>query len=279
MTEPAKKPDTEAGVVAELAFESLRFPEPVDPSDIRVVVLRDAEGCEHVEVVDLEDKLEEPRRKLGVFRPADVASFVDYTKNHHDDNDSTVWIERESATITAILNDHSEAHAGWGDHQAVLVLERTPEWKHWKDGDGKWFSQADFAEHVQHGIGEIVVPEPATMLEIAQSLEGKVEANWQAARRLDNGEVGFRYTETVTAGAGREGSLEIPAGFTLEVIPFYGEDRYPVAARLRYRVREGVLTIGYQLVQPHEVELSVLHQVQTRLTETFPRVYMGKPRA
>lgn len=273
------KPRTEADAVAELSFEGLRFPEPVDPSDIRIAILHDEAGSERVEVVDLEGKLDEPRRKLGVFRPADVASFVDYTKNHHDDNDSTVWIERESATITAVLNDHSEAHAGWGDHKAVLVLERTPEWKHWQGGDGKWFSQADFAEHVQHGIGEIVLPEPATMLEIAQSLEGKVEANWQTARRLDNGEVGFQYTETVTAGAGRQGSLEIPAEFTLEVIPFYGEDRYPVTARLRYRVREGVLTIGYQLVQPHEVELSVLHEVQTRLTETFPRVYMGKPRA
>lgn len=276
----AQKPNkTEVEALASIVDASIRAPESLDPREIHAVVLKGtSERPEFVEIVDLEEKLDEPRRKHGTFLPADVASFVAYVKNHHDENDSTIWIHRDTATITAILNDHSPIHPGWGDHKALLTLERTPEWQHWKGGDGRWFDQESFAEHVQQGVFEIAIPDPATMLEVAQSLQGHTSVSWKTARRLDNGEVSFAYQETMDATAGRTAQVEVPSEFTLNVVAFYGEDMSTVDARLRYRVRDGVLSIGYQLVRPHEVELGVLKLIRDRLGETFPRVYMGKPR-
>ena len=274
---PTKEHATEADAVAQLALEAARLPEPIDPTLVYAVVLTGADGAEQLAYVDREDVLEEPRRKHGTFRPADVDSFTAYTENHHDEHDTTIWIDRTAATITAVFNDHTPVHAGWGDHKALLTLERTPEWLHWKQADGRLIDQTAFAEHIQQGIDEIIDPEPATMLEIAQSIQGTTEAAWKTARRLDNGEVAFGYTETIQATAGRTTSLEIPSLFTLAVAPFYGEELAQVTARLRYRIREGNLTIGYQLIQPHKVELEALSTIQATLAAKFARVYMGTP--
>lgn len=117
-------------------------------------------------------------------------------------------------------------------------------------------------------------------LEIAQSVQGKTKADWKTARRLDNGEVSFAYQEEIQASAGRSGHLEIPATFTLAIAPFYGEQPYEISARLRYRIREGHLSIGYKLDRPHEVLLAVLGGIAVRLREQdgFANVYMGAPR-
>lgn len=267
---------TEAEAIAGLAYPDVK-PFKVNPTDVHAVVVRDGHGRQEVVYIDRDDLLDEPRRKTGTFKPTDLASFIHYTENHHDDDRSTIWIERDHARITAVFNDHSDIEPGWGDHKALLTLERTPEWMHWKSNDHKLFDQTAFAEHIQQGISEIVIPDPATMLEVAQSIQGRTEATWRTARRLDNGETAFGYVETVEATAGRQGSLEIPSEFVLNVSPFYGEDLAPVTARLRYRIREGALLIGYQLVQPHQVELGVLAGIRDRLAEKFPRVYMGTP--
>ena len=272
---------TEADAVAQLAVVGAAAPIPIDGDTLYAVILATDEGGQRLEYVDREDALPQPLRPRGIFRPATVHSLTSYLKTHLESMPgTTIWVDRSAATVTAILNDHytQPATAGWGDYKAILSLERTPEWKHWKDADGRLMSQEDFAEHIQQGLDEIIEPEPATMLEVAQSIQGTTDATWRTARRLDNGEVAFEYSEAVAAQAGPRGSLPIPSEFTLSVVPFYGEELEQVTARLRYRVSGGHLTIGYQLVQPHKVELEALHSIVSTLEDDFPAVYMGQPR-
>lgn len=263
----------EAEVVADLARKA-STPQAIDPTKPYVLVVRDDENAAEI---DLERFLSTPRRATGTYTPADVLSFVDYVQTHQDVQQTTLWVDQVGARVVAILNDHSEIDPGWADHRAVLDLKRTPEWEHWRAADGKYLSQEQFAEHLQDGIMEIRNPDAATMLEIAQTIQGKTNADWKNAVRLDNGQVGFSYQEEVTAAAGRSGNLEIPSVLALGIAPFYGEAPFEITARLRYRIREGNLAIGYKLERPHEVELEVLKEIATRLKEQggFGRVYMG----
>jgi uncharacterized protein YfdQ (DUF2303 family) len=265
---------TETAAVAQLVLASQDRPWVNDAGAVYHVLL---EPGQTVETVDKEHLLSAPRRATGVVHPSDLQGFRDYV-GRHDGEDTTVWLDRNEARIVAVINDHQTETAGWGDHRAVLQLERTPEWKHWTGRDGKLVDQESFAEHVQQGIGEIIDPEPATMLEVAQSIQGSTDATWRTAKRLDTGEVGFEYTEQVQATAGRHGTLAVPAGFTLLVSPFYGEPKTQLAARLRYRVNGGHLTIGYQLIEPHKVELAALTEIMGALHDDFANVYMGTPR-
>lgn len=274
------EPITEAQAIVELARNVAIDPWAIeDPNVVYAVVVATPEG-QRLGYVDREDLLPQPRRKAGVYLFGDLASLTTYISTHGNQDATSIWIDRGNACVIAVLNDHAgpPGIAGWGDHQAILRLERTPEWTHWKDKDGRLMGQEEFAEHVQQGVGEILDPDPATMLEVAQSIQGTSDATWRTARRLDNGEVGFTYTEDIQASAGRTGALEVPSTFTLKVAPFYGDEDRQLEARLRYRVNGGHLTIGYQLVQPHTLELQALTAMQVALTLAFPHVYMGYPR-
>lgn len=265
---------TEAEVVGRLAQEAARPTVISDPSKPQVLVVPAASSAE---VLELDRFLDEPRRKKGLYGPADVESFIDYTTTHAVKGHTTVWVDPSQTMVVALINDNAADKGGWGDHRARLVLNRTPEWRHWLARDGKYLTQEDFAEHLQEGILEIVDPEGAEMLEIAQTLQGSTDVQWKSANRVDNGAVSFKYQENVTASAGAKGELEVPQEMTLGVSPFFGEEPFSVTARIRYRVRAGALTIGYKLERPTDVELNVLQAIVDRLKGEFENVYMGTP--
>jgi uncharacterized protein YfdQ (DUF2303 family) len=264
----------EAGVISDLARRA-STPHALDPSKPHSMLVREGEG---VETIDLESFLPAPRRSAGIYSPADADSFVNYATLHRSGEQTTVWVDQLNARIVAVLNDNGATGPGWGDHRAVLALIKTPEWQHWLSADGKYLNQEQFAEHLQDGIMEIREPAAAEVLEVAQTIQGKTNADWKSATRLDNGAVGFSYQEEVVASAGRSGNLEIPAEIVLGVAPFYGEQPFEVRARLRYKIREGNLAIGYKLERPNEIELEVLKAISERLRGEagFEQVYMGE---
>lgn len=262
---------TEAAVIEDLAHRAAT-PHDLAPERLHLT-------HPDAKVVNLEKYLPAPRRKQGTYKPATIAALTAYVGNHHDEH-TTFWVDKEHSTVTAVINDHSGDGSGWRDHRATVQLLQSPEWKHWAAQDGRFLSQEQFAEHLQDGIEEIREPDAATMLEIAQTIQGATKADWKTATRLDNGEVSFAYHEQIEATAGRKAHLEIPQTFTLAISPFYGEEPFGLVARLRYRIREGTLSIGYRLVRPHEVVLTVLSNIAERLrVEGFDHVYLGAPPA
>jgi uncharacterized protein YfdQ (DUF2303 family) len=206
--------ETDAAVIADLAAKAAA-PHVVDPE--RVTVVSDG-----VQVLDLDRFRENPRRKAGTYNPATVDALISYVQEHVTDG-TTFWVDKSASRVTAVVNDHSGSAPGWKGHVASLQLQQSPEWKHWLSKDAQYFDQEEFAEHLQDGIEEIREPDAATMLEIAQTIQGATKADWKTATRLDNGEVSFAYHEQIEATAGRKAHLEIPQTFTLAVSPFYGE--------------------------------------------------------
>lgn len=152
--------------------------------------------------------------------------------------------------------------------------------EHWLRLDGKLVGQEDFAEHIEDGLQDIVTPDGATMLEVAQSIQGTKSAEFKGARRLQDGNIGVEWVEETTATAGSRGDLEIPERFELALAPFEGEDAYRVNARLRYRIRAGDLLLGYRLDRPGDVLRDAVDTVRDRLGDRFQvdRVFVGRPR-
>lgn len=266
----------DAQVIVDTAQEAAR-PEVLEPDRLyHRVVPEGARG----EVIDLERYLPAPRRARGHVRLQTVDDLVRYVQRHDDPGSTTIWVDMDAHLVVAVLNDHTQDGAQWGDHRATLALKATDEWRHWTSRDGKLLAQEDFAEHIEDGLAEIVLPDGATMLEIAQSIQGTTKAEFQSAHRLADGAIGIKYVEEQTAAAGTKGELEIPERFELAIAPFLGEEPYRVRARLRYRIRSGSLTIGYRLDRPSDVIRDAIDQIATRLHGQFEggRVFIGTPR-
>lgn len=190
-------------------------------------------------------------RKTGTTTVRDAASFLTYYGKHHDDA-TEVYSDVERLTITAVLDAHQADAARFGEHRLTLALRRTKAWDEWVNLDGELVDQERFANFLEDHLVNLVDPDAATMLEIAQSIKATTRADFQSGTRLQSGERKFAYTEDTKASAGAKGDLTIPETFKIAVQPFEGADAYSMTARFKYRLGGGHLSLGFKLEQPEE---------------------------
>lgn len=207
-----------------------------------------------------------PARKKGLTVVRDAGSFTDLWHKHSNDA-SEVYADSDRLSVTAVLNADSETAADWGDHRVRLELRETDAWKQWAALDGKLIGQEQFAEFIEDHLPEILEPAAAEMLEIAQSIQGTVKAEFASGTRLATGQRQLQYTETVAAKAGQKGNLVIPEVFTVGLVPFEGSDGYRLTARLRYRINGNQLTIGYKLDRPADVRRKAFDDIVATIDE------------
>lgn len=250
-------------------------PAKVDAGEMFTLVV--PEGAT-VEKIDTEHLLDKPRRKHGTITLRTGESLGRYVTEHKSAG-SAIFADVERRSIVAVLNDHA-ADAGWGDHRASLTLQHTPEWNRWAEKDRQMMNQTAFAELIEDGFLDITEPEAADMLELASTFEAAQQVEFRSGVRLDSGQRQLTWVETVQAKAGVQGQVVIPAEFVLGLPPFDGCDPYRLVARLRYRIREGALSIGYVLDRPEDVIRSAFADVVKAVDgATGITPYAGRPRA
>jgi uncharacterized protein YfdQ (DUF2303 family) len=215
-------------------------PKPLDAGTI-YAMLRDAD----VEIVDTDSYGEKPRRVTRRAIVRDAASFLGYLEARNAESlpGFEMWSDVDSRTVTGVLDGHD----GWRGDVVVLQLEHSAEWKAWTKLSGHLIDQLAFADFIEDNLSSIADPDGSLLLEIVQSIQGSTKAQWQSADWLDNGARAFQWVEEVDAKAGRKGKLEIPSRFTLALRPFTGSDPFRVVANLRYRINQGILSIGFKL--------------------------------
>lgn len=247
-------PDAE--VIRDLAF-SAAVPTPLREDDRFFTLVTPCGGSSQVIDVEMlrEPLAQNPRRKKGTFNVLDAESFVAYMTKHAVPN-TEVWADQESRTVTAVVNAHGEGDEGkpgHGDHRLLLNVRLTDAWKAWVELDRKMLDQVAFAEHVEDRLLDIVDPPGADLLEMVTTFTAKRDLDFKSSQSLGSGEIQFRYEETIGAKAGQAGLLEIPTRFVLLVAPFEGSEPIEITARLRYRLADGGLRLGYFLDRATEV--------------------------
>jgi uncharacterized protein YfdQ (DUF2303 family) len=254
----------------------------LDEGEVRAFVVP---AGARVQVVDQEPLLAHPRRAKGTVRLFTPAALVAYVKRHIDTS-TTIWADVERRRIAAILNDHegggagpdASSYPGWRDHQALLELRHPPPWRRWMARNGRIGTQQEFAEHIEESLSDIVTPPAAEMLELAQSFQAAKSVAFRTDRRLQSGQVQLTYEETIEAKAGQRGEITIPQTFRVALQPFEGMDLYSVEARLRYRLRDGQLAIGYVLERPEDIVRAAFEEVTGQIGEaTGVDVWAGDP--
>lgn len=261
---------TEADAIADIARASVS-PEVLHTHgehDVMYVTL--PEGAE-ASVIDLEKYGTQPRRKNTTSVCHELADLIRYTKRHRIETQTTLWVDVVGASVLSVINDHSAEDAAWRDHRATHKLRSTEQWKHWTSKHDQLMPQSSFAEHVEDGALSIVDPDAATMLEIAESFHANSKVHFKQAQRLRDGNLNLEYTEETTASAGVRGDVQVPQTIGLSLAVFEGQPPVHVQARLRYRLSEGKLLLGYKIVDVDEVLRAAFDLVEDQLVEAFDR--------
>jgi uncharacterized protein YfdQ (DUF2303 family) len=241
-------------------------PQEVEPGKTYTVAVP-AGGSVRIVDRDLDQYRARPRRIRGTAFVHDADSFIAYL-GKHSVAETEVYADVRAQRVTAVINAHrgvdsAEAHqadavavdagAGWGDHRLQLVLHKTPAWQAWERLDRTLLPQLAFAEHVEDRLVDVVEPAAADLLEVAQTFTAKRRVSFESSQRLSTGQVQLAYREEEEAKAGKRGQLSFPEQITLGLVPFEGGAAYRVKARLRYRIEDGALRIGFVLDRPEDV--------------------------
>lgn len=203
---------------------------------------------------ELEESKATPNRVTGFQEVHNPESFIAWLAKHGTDT-SEVWADITRTTITGIVNASAGAGKpyGWHDYGVRYQIRKTPGWAAWLAKDGQMLKQEDFAEHIEDRLIDIVDPPAATMLELAQSFQAARSGRFEAAKRLSNGQTTLEWRETIDATAGSANRIPIPDTFDIALQAFEGSGVYRVTARLRYRIQQGGLLMGYKLNRPEDI--------------------------
>lgn len=241
---------------------------------------------ERAETKNLENLLERPLACRGTVEVNDHSSFIRYVDRHL--TIGTVLfcrVDEHGGQFEAVFDDHEpvvdKAKAGapgWGAHRCLYTAEHTPEWRRWREFDGKPMPQVKLARFIEDNLFDIAEPDGASMLEIVKSLEASLGGSFRSAIRLDNGDRKLEYVRTTNAMAGVKGDLQIPGEFTLKLPVFTDGPAYTVTARFRYDIDGGALALRYEIVRPHKViELALTEARQAIETALKVQVLRGTP--
>ena len=214
-------------------------------------VLRDGK----LDITDTHTYRDHPHHQCRDVTVLDAASFLDYWQAWADPARAPeAWTDPAARTVTGVLDARDPAGEviGWESHRVTLKLGRSTEWREWLAKSGTLMAPDQFAEFIEDHLPRIVEPSGADMLEVAQSLQSAVKAEWKQAHRRADGWVELQGMETATAG--QECSLEIPAEFTLALPPFKGGALCRIRARFRYRLAGDQIALGYKLDRAEAVE-------------------------
>lgn len=208
----------------------------------------------------------------------DPVSFVRYYNLFADEN-SRVFANEPVLNIVAILDYHG-AKVGaprWGEHQLTLALRESEEWKIWTAMNNKPFTQQAFAEFLEQNSSDVSTPMPSAMQEIASDLQATTEVEFGSGIRQQDGQVRFKYTETIKATVGA-GSVDVPDRFTLSIPIFIGGDNVSMDALLRFRVNSGKLTFTYALIRPEQVKRTAFTNARNEIEKTLGiEIINGRP--
>ncbi|MGY6214948.1 DUF2303 family protein [Methylolobus aquaticus] len=220
-----------------------------------------------------------PRRVEADVTLTTLESFIAFV-SAHGDAQSAIFVDTLSGKteFCAILDYHLGQKADWCKFKARYECPRTPEFQDWQEKSGKSMPQTDFAEFIEDHLPDIVDPPAAEMAEIARGLVADIKIKFTKAVRLDNGETQLQYREEINGAAGPSGQLKIPQTIKLGLPLFMGGEPYAVEARFKYRIRDGVLSMWYELIRPHRlIDDAVDTMVKAVRAEWPGHIYFGKP--
>lgn len=294
---------TDAGAIVE-AVERLGASETIpyrdDDMPLAFVIPK---GKQLIQAKPILDKLRErPERRNGTATLLDLSSFIDHALRFADPARSAIFAVRDPSQpkLISVLDYHDKgaaAAASHLEHRGVYVFPLSEEWKRWNGQHKNGMNQASFAEFIEANILDVLDPAasgegakdfaarlgvefaPAQrLMEVSRNLSVRVTDRVTQAVTLQSGEGQLAFSSTHSDEAGAP--LKVPAAFLLGLPIFKNGQAFQVACRLRYRVKEGVVTWWYEMHRADRAfDVAVEDAARQAAESTGLPLFFGTPEA
>lgn len=211
----------------------------------------------------MEKMLPQPRRIATTITAHDVTGFISYVLRFRGPATALYSGPRTTPGLYARLDDHQPGAPSHVSHNLSFLCPRTLEWTTWTAQDRKPLGQVEFAEFIERNLRDIVEPNGADLLTAALAFQDSGRAEFRSAVRLTDGRVQYQFVEKEDAG-----EIRFPAAIKVALPVFEGQtDRYACNARLRYRIKDGQLSIWFELDRPDLVLRQAYEDLMTTVEQ------------
>ena len=108
----------------------------------------------------------------------------------------------------------------------------------------------------------------AELLAMVLAFEETRKSEFKSVQRLQDGTMAFAFADEQSGG----GKARLPEEITLGIQPFRNGDFYQIKARVRYRIKDGALTLWYELINPEKVIESAFNSTIEKLKTNIANV-------
>lgn len=204
----------------------------------------------------LEPMLEKPNRIENKVNLLTSDSFIKYI-NRFVDPRTVIFADQTRTRVTAILDYHeTNSDPEWTQHRAIYDCPQSDPWKEWDRNNKSTMDQLKFAEFIEARISDIAPigehnkgPSGTELLAMVLAFQETRKSEFKAVRRLQDGTFNFAFSDEKSGG----GNASLPEILKLSLPVFHNGDYYAVDARLRYRLRDGDLSLWYELIEPKNI--------------------------
>ena len=244
-----------------------------------------------------------PERLKGTSMHTELKSFIDHI-NLFKRGTTGEWTPTSAVfagaeQLTAVYDYATPNQPSFREHRATYKLNHSPEWATWKENDGVFMDQAEFAAFIEANVLDlwetpIAKSEmDAQLMEIARMLNTKYASPSQmmefsrgiaiyedarATSFYDNatGSQIVEFTSELKDSSNKK--LNVPGLFLICIPVYVNGDRYRIPLRLRLRKKDGAILWSYQIYRADKYVKDAFDGLCAKVvTETSLPVYRGSP--
>ncbi|MDE8035313.1 YfdQ family protein [Actinobacillus equuli subsp. equuli] len=224
------------------------------------------------EIKSLEHLQPTPNRIRQAVTVSTSQSLIDYT-NKFKIAGTAIFCDLDSLNVKTIFDYHANPQAArWGDHTASYTCPHSKDWKAWTGKNKSAMSQIEFAQFIENNIhcvaSEGNVVSGTELLAMVLTFEETRKSEFKSVQRLQDGTMSFAFTDEKSGG----GKTRLPEEIILGLQPFHNGDYYQIKARIRYRIKDGLLTLWYELINPEKVIEDAFNTTIENLKSNIPDV-------
>ncbi len=298
--------EIENGLIADARslVEDYIKPQQVDITDpltgVSAPAILTANGIQEVPASIFDAYRPTPIRRSGTATLLDLDSLIAHV-DRFKDADTLLFAndDRAHPTLTAVFDYHragADADPRFGGHRSRFAFPLSDEWKAWLALNKKPMAMIEFAAFLEDRIVDVLeaggdlpddmqrfvaaiggnIAGPTKLMEVAFGLKVHEKSNVGETVNLATGEGEISFVSTHTDASGKP--LKVPNLFLVGIPVFKGGPAYRIAARLRYRKRDGGLTFWYELWRHEPVFDDAFGEALDRVRkETGLAVLLGSP--
>ncbi len=220
-------------------------------------------------VLDLEPYLSNRRRARGTMGTTSIQSFASYTKNNIE-HGSTVFVDPDTMSATAVLNLGTPDTPGHADNKAVLKAEKTAAYRALisiATGQGK--AQKDVAEFLEDWAENIKCRNDAGDIKTSQAVAAVRKVTIESMRKLESEEQSLSASRSAFESVQASSKEPLPTHVTFACEPYNGLEVRFFELRLGVLTGEATPKINLRIIKAEEHQEQMADELGSKILDAI----------